>query len=213
MLPTECLLVAAGRESNTQELHLENAKIEPGKRGLLIVNEHFQTSQPHIYAAGDVIGHPALASTSMEQARVAMCHAFDFGYKTHVGKLLPYGIYTIPECSYVGATEEELIQQGVAYEVGRAELSENGRGRIMGETGFVKLLVSPATRRVLGAHIVGERASELAHVAQAHMMHDATLDIFIEQVFNYPTLGEAFKYATYSALGALEKHAAKLGAA
>jgi NAD(P) transhydrogenase len=213
MIPTECVLVAAGRESNTERLHIEKAGIVAGKRGLVTVNENFQTSQPHIYAAGDVIGHPALASTSMEQARVAVCHAFALKFKLHVGSLLPYGIYTIPECSYVGATEEELVKQGTPYVVGRTEFELNARGRIMGETGFVKLLVQADDRRILGAHIVCERASELIHAAQAHMMHGATLDVFIEQVFNYPTLGEAFKYATYDALAALERRDAERGAA
>ena len=202
-LSTECVLVAAGRQSNTAELALEQAGITPGRRGLVTVNEWFQTSQPHIYAAGDVIGHPALASTSMEQARVAMCHAFSLKYKERVGALLPYGIYTIPECSYVGATEEELKSKDTPFVVGRAELAHNARGEIMGETGFIKVLVHSEDRRLLGVHIVGERASELVHVAQAHMMHDATVDTLIDQVFNYPTLSEAFKYAAYDALGAL----------
>lgn len=206
-LRVEAVLVAAGRQSNVEELRLEAAGVEVGKRGLVLVNESYQTSVPHVYAAGDVIGHPALASTSMEQARVAMCHAFDLKYKTRVAGLLPYGIYTIPECSYVGATEEELQKAGVAYEVGRSELSDNARGKIMGETGFVKLLVGVADRRLLGAHVVSERSSELVHVAQAHMSHGATVDVFIEQVFNYPTLGEAFKYAAYDALGRLSRRA------
>ncbi len=202
-LTVECLLVAAGRQGNSDELGLERAGVVLGKRGLVPVNAHYQTNVPHIYAAGDLIGHPSLASTSMEQARVAMCHAFDLGYKQSVGALLPYGIYTIPECSFVGATEEELAGRGAAYAVGRAELSENARGKIMGETGFVKLLVDRADRRLLGVHVVGERSSELVHVAQAHMSYGAPVDAFIEQVFNYPTLGEAFKYAAYDALGAL----------
>jgi NAD(P) transhydrogenase len=169
------------------------------------VQTHSRSVQPHIYAAGDVIGHPALASTSMEQARVAMCHAFELKYKERVGSMLPYGIYTIPECSYVGATEEELVKAGTPYVVGRAELALNARGRIMGETGFIKVLVNRDDRRLLGAHIVGERASELVHIAQAHLMHGATVDAFIDQVFNYPTLSEAFKYAAYDALGGLQR--------
>lgn len=204
-IQTECVVVAAGRQSNVVELKLESAGVAAGPRGLITVNERYQTSVPHIYAAGDVIGHPALASTSMEQARVAMCHAFDLKYKLKVGGVLPYGIYTIPECSYVGATEEELIKKGVSYEAGRAELKDNARGKIIGETGFVKVLVSRDDRTLLGAHIVGERASELVHVAQAHIAHKATIDVFIDQVFNYPTLGEAFKYAAYDALGKLAR--------
>ncbi len=207
-LRTECLLVAAGRQANTEDLHLENAGVTTANRGLVAVNEHFQTSVPHIYAAGDVIGHPALASTSMEQARAAVCHAFNFhdlGDKLAVSPLLPFGIFTIPECSYVGATEEELKKKGIAYEAGRTELSRNARGKIVGETGFLKLLVAAADRRLLGAHVVGERASEIVHIAQAHMRHGAMVDVFIDQVFNYPSLSEAFKYAAYDALGKLEK--------
>jgi len=209
-LRAECVLVAAGREGSIGKVALDKAGVTVGKRGLIPVDSHYATNVPHIYAAGDVIGFPALASTSMEQARVAMCHAFGFTYKTAVHPLLPYGIYTIPECSYVGATEEELVKGGVDYAVGRFELAENARGKIMGETGYIKLLFAPAGKKLLGAHIVSERASELVHVAQAHMAHGASIDAFIDQVFNYPTLGEAFKYAAYDGLGALAKRAAKV---
>lgn len=203
VLDVECVLVAAGRQGNVEALALDRAGVAVGRRGLVPVDAHYRTNVPHIYAAGDLIGHPSLASTSMEQARVAICHAFELGYKQAVGALLPYGIYTIPECSFVGATEEELQEKGRKYVVGRAELAENARGRIMGETGFIKLLVDAGDRRLLGAHAVGERSSELVHVAQAHMAHAAQVDVFIDQVFNYPTLGEAFKYAAYDALGRL----------
>lgn len=204
VLRTEAVLVAAGRQANVEALELANAGVQVARRNLVVVDGHFQTTRPGVYAAGDVIGHPSLASTSMEQARVAMCHAFDLGFKSAVGALLPFGIYTIPECSYVGATEEELAAQGVAYVAGRTELGDNARGKIMGEGGFVKLLVSAADRRLLGAHVVGERSSELVHVVQAHMAHGAGLDALFDQVFNYPTLGEAFKYAAYDALGRLK---------
>lgn len=204
-LQAECVLVAAGRQSNVEELALENAGVATGKRGLVLVNEWYQTSQPHIYAAGDVIGFPALASTSMEQGRVAMCHAFELKYKTSVSRLLPYGIYTIPECSFVGATEEELQKAGTPYEVGKAELRDNARGKILGETGFVKLVFAVPDKKLLGAHIVGERATELVHVAQVVLANGGTIDAFIEQVFNYPTLGEAFKYAAYDGLGRLAR--------
>jgi NAD(P) transhydrogenase len=209
----ECVLVAAGRQGNVEELALEAAGVAIGRRGLVTVNEWCQTNVPHIYAAGDVIGFPALASTSMEQGRVAMCHAFDLKYKTSVSRLLPYGIYTIPECSFVGATEEDLQKTGTAYEVGKAELRENARGKILGETGFVKLLFAVADKRLLGAHIVGERATELVHVAQVVLATGGTIDAFIELVFNYPTLGEAFKYAAYDGLGRLAARPAQaLGA-
>lgn len=213
VLSSECVLVAAGRQSNTDALCLERAGVERGARGLVLVNDRFQTSQPHVYAAGDVIGFPALASTSMEQARVAMCHAFDQRYKLRVGSLLPYGIYTIPECSFVGATEEQLRRDGITFVAGRAELADNARGRIMGESGFVKMLVGVRDQRVLGVHIVGERASELVHVAQAHMSHGGTVDVFIDQVFNFPTLGAAFKDAAYDAFEQLRRVAERQGAA
>src|SRR3954470_9780044 len=145
------VLAAAGRTGNTAGLGLEALGIVPDKRGNLAVNEHFQTAVPHIYAAGDVVGFPGLASTSMEQGRVAMCHAFQIGYKTRVSPLLPYGIYTIPEISYVGANEEELKAKGVDYLCGRAFMRENARGEILGaESGFHKLIFSPADKKILG---------------------------------------------------------------
>lgn len=206
-LRVECVLVAAGRQSNVESLALDKAGGVTGSRGLVTVNERMQTSVPHIYAAGDVIGFPALASTSMEQARVAMCHAFELGYKTRMGTLLPYAIYTIPECSYIGLSEQAAADDGLDYVVGRSQFADNARGQIMCETGFLKLVVDATDKRILGAHIVCERASELIHVVQAHMSHGATIEHVIEQVFNYPTLGEAFKYAAYDAMGRLAERA------
>lgn len=201
-IKVEKVLYAAGRSSNTGNLNLEAAGVKTGKRGLIEVNENYQTNVPNIYAAGDVIGFPALASTSMEQARVAMVHAFDLKYKTRVATLLPYGIYTIPELSTIGMTEEECREKNVPYEVGRAFYRNNARGQIIGDPkGMIKLVFDPETLRIRGIHIVGENASELLHVGMMVMQFGGTINAFIESVFNFPTLGEAYKYAAYDGLG------------
>src|SRR5262249_40387774 len=154
-----------GRGGNTKNLGLENAGVQPGARGLLKVNSHYQTDAPHIYAAGDVIGSPALASTAMEQARVAMAHAFDLKYKTDVAVILPYGIFTIPECSMAGETEESLKEKQIPYVAGKATYASNARGQIIGDhKGFLKLLFALDDMRLLGAHVIGEQATELIHV-------------------------------------------------
>ncbi len=198
----DAVLVSSGRNSNTPELGLEKIGIPLGKRGLVPVNEHYQTVIPHIYAAGDVIGVPALASTSMEQARVAMVHAFDLKYKKNVASVLPYGIYTIPECSMAGATEEELIERKVPYIAGRASYTANARGQIIGDNeGFLKLLYRASDMRLLGVHVIGEGATELVHVGLTAMLLDADADLFINSCYNYPTLSDLYKYATYDALG------------
>lgn len=200
-LKTDGVMIAAGRSSNTANLNLNAAGITAGKRGLLAVNAHFQTEVPDIYAAGDVIGFPALASTSMEQARVAMCHAFDKGYKTEVANVLPTGIYTIPEVSTVGETEESLRTKGVEYVVGRARYNQNARGQIIGdETGFLKLLFNCSDMKLLGAHVIGEQASELAHIGLIAMLTGSGVELFNRVCFNYPTLGELYKYAAYDAM-------------
>jgi NAD(P) transhydrogenase len=200
------VLAAAGRSGNTDQLNLEAIGLKPDSRGNLTVNDHFQTAVPHIYAAGDAVGFPGLAATSMEQGRVAMCHAFHFGYKERVSPVLPYGIYTIPELSYVGATEDELKQKGVDYLVGRASMRENARGEIIGaDSGFLKLLFSAADKTLLGAHLMGPSATELIHIGQMAMLKGATIDLFIDAVFNYPTLSELYKYAAYDGLGALAR--------
>jgi len=197
----EKVLYAAGRQSNTAQLDLEKAGVATGKRGIIAVNEHYQTNVPHIYAAGDVIGFPALASTSMEQGRVAMVHAFDLAYKNRLAPLLPYGIYTIPEISMVGLTEEDCLEKSIDYEVGRAYYRNNTRGQIMGDTaGMVKIIVCPVTNKLLGIHIIGDSASDLIHVGMMAMLLDGPLDTFIHSVFNYPTLGDMYKYAAYDAL-------------
>jgi NAD(P) transhydrogenase len=206
ILQVDKILYSAGRAGNTKGLGLEQAGITLDPRGRILVNAQFQTAAPHIYAAGDVIGNPALASVSMEQGRVAACHAFGIPYKTHVAPLTPFGVYTIPEISMIGATEEELKARGTPYEVGRTRYENNARGQIIGESdGTLKLLFDPATRKLLGVHIIGDRATELIHIGQMVMTTDGTIDVFIDSVFNFPTLAEMYKYAAYDGLGRLRR--------
>lgn len=194
------LVYSAGRNGATQNLGLEQIGIEPDERGRLKVNENFQTAVPHIYAVGDVVGFPALASTSMQQGRHAACHAFNLICETST-HLLPYGIYTIPEISMVGRNEEELTRDGVPYEIGVARYREIARGQIIGDTiGMLKLLFHSETRALLGVHVIGEGATELVHIGQAVMAHGGKLDYFIDTVFNYPTLAECYKVAALAAL-------------
>jgi NAD(P) transhydrogenase len=196
------VLYAAGRGGNVGDLNLEAIGVKMGNRGLVLVNENYQTSVPNIYAAGDVIGFPALASTSMEQARVAIVHAFDLKYKTKVAGLLPYGIYTIPELSTIGMTEEVCREKKLPYEVGRAHYRNNARGQIIGDTkGMIKLVFDPDSLKILGVHIVGENASELLHIGMMAMQLGGTINAFIDSVFNFPTLSDAYKYAAYDGLG------------
>jgi NAD(P) transhydrogenase len=203
-LLTDMVLYAAGRQSNTAELNLEAAGVVTGNRGLICVDEHYRTNVPNIYAAGDVIGFPALASTSMEQARVAMVHAFDLKYKTSIASVLPYAIYTIPELSTVGLTEDECRKQGIACEVGRAFYRNSARGQIIGDTkGLLKLVFDPESRKLLGVHMVGDNAAELLHIGMMVMLMGGTINAFIDGVFNYPTLSDAYKYAAYDGLGAV----------
>jgi NAD(P) transhydrogenase len=200
-LCVDAVLVAAGRTSNTGALNLPAAGLQTGPHGRLGVNAHYQTDVPHIYAAGDVIGFPALASTSMEQARVAMCHAFELPYKTNIAPLLPTGIYTIPEVSIVGSAEEELQAQGVDYVVGRASYAQCARGEIIGDqTGFLKLIFRRGDLKLLGVHVLGEQASELAHIGVVAMLAEGTAELFNRSCFNFPTLGDLYKIATYDAL-------------
>jgi len=159
------------------------------------VDEHFRTAVPHIYAAGDVIGFPALASTSMEQGRLASCHMFG-GACSHRPELLPYGIYAVPEISMVGRTEQELTEAKVPYEFGVARYSELAKGQMLGaEVGMLKILFDPRSLRVLGVHAIGEQATEIVHIGQAVMALGGTMEYFRETVFNYPTLAEAYKVA------------------
>ena len=206
VVPVDALLAATGRDGNTAGLGLEPIAVMPGPRGHLEVNEHYQTAVPHIYAAGDVIGFPALASTAMEQARVAMVHAFDLKYKTRIAPVLPYGIYTIPECSTAGETEESAAAKGIAYVIGKARYARNPRGQIIGDRdGFLKLLFRLPDLTLIGVHIVGEQASELVHTGVLGMLTGATAATFIDMCFNYPTLSDMYKYAAYDALGARDR--------
>ncbi len=199
---SDTILVAAGRSGNTDPLNLPAVGLAANKRGVIEVNGHYQTAVPHIYAAGDVIGFPALAATSMEQARVAMVHAFQLKYKTMVTPFLPYGIYTIPECSMAGETEESLTKQSIPFIAGVAHYETNARGQIIGvRNGFLKLIFAPDTMKLLGVHVIGEQATELVHTGLIALQTGATANLFIETCFNYPTLGELYKYATYDALG------------
>ena len=197
---TEKALYSIGRTGNTSKLNLPPAGIEADDRGRLAVNEHYQTKTPNIYAVGDVIGFPSLASTSMEQGRLAACHAFGVPAKA-VPELFPYGIYTIPEISMVGKNEEELTQSGVPYEIGKARYKEIARGQIMGDsTGLLKMLFRADTREILGVHIIGEGASELVHIGQAVLSFGGKVDYFINTVFNYPTLAECYKNAAFNGI-------------
>lgn len=204
-LASEKLLYTMGRTGNSDTLDLGAAGLKADQRGLISVNEDFQTTVPHIYAIGDVIGFPSLASTSMEQGRRAVCHAFHKeGITCELPGLLPYGIYTIPEIAMVGETEESLMLKGVPYEVGSAYFHEVARGQITGDThGMLKLIFDRETRRLLGVHIVGERASELIHLGQAVMCYGGPIDYFKDAVFNYPTLSDAYKEAALNGLNRL----------
>ncbi len=205
-LVTEQLLFAAGRTGATAGLGLASVGIEPDSRGYLKVDAQFRTNVPHILAAGDVIGFPALASVSMEQGRVAVCHAFGFLYKKAVAETMPYGIYTIPECSSFGETEESCKEKGIPYVAGRALYENNPRGKIQGDLdGITKLIVHRESRKIIGVHVIGERASELVHIGQTAIYLGGTIDIFIDMVFNYPTLSDSYKYAAYECLAALAR--------
>jgi NAD(P) transhydrogenase len=200
-LTVEAVLVASGRKSNTAQLNLPAAGVVTGERGLVQVDEHYRTSAPHIYAAGDVIGFPALASTSIEQGHRAVSHAFNLSARAGLPKLLPTGIYTIPEASMVGETEETLKKQGVDYLVGRGPYASSVRGRIIGDTGgFVKLLFRRSDLKLLGVHVLGEHASELVHVGLMAMLNGATATIFEDACFNMPTLSELYKFAAREVL-------------
>src|SRR5207245_5873220 len=181
---TDVLLYAMGRIANTDTLNLAAVGITPDKMGQLKVNEHYQTEVPHIYAAGDVVGFPALAATSMEPGRLACCHAFNVAQST-LPKLLPYGIYTIPETSTVGKSEEELTKEGVPYEIGRAFYKEIARGQIVGDLeGLLKLIFHRTTLKLLGVHILGDGATELVHIGQAVLTYGGTVDFFVDNVLN-----------------------------
>jgi len=200
------VLVCAGRSSNTATLNLAAAGLTPGKRGLVQVGPHFASTEvPHIYGAGDVIGPPALAATGIEQARVAVFHAFGNPIKREMSPLLPTGIYTIPEASCVGDTEAALIEKKIPYVAGRARYADLPRGDIMGDKGgFLKLLFHRDDLRLLGVHVLGEQATEVVHIGLVAMMAEATADLFNRTCFNYPTLGDLYKHAAYEAI--LQRH-------
>lgn len=211
-LQTESALFAAGRRAAVDGLALEKAGLAINDRGYIPVDANYRTSVPHIYAAGDVIGFPALASTSMEQGRVAVCHAFGFQYKQRVASMLPMGIYTIPEISAAGETEESCKEKKIDYCVGRANYANNARGHIIGDTaGMLKLIFARADKKLLGVSIIGEIATELIHIGMTVLDKNLTIDEFIEQVFNYPTLSETYKYAAYDGLGNLSGHKLREG--
>jgi NAD(P) transhydrogenase len=202
----EVALVAAGRQSNVQGLGLERVGIKVGERGLILVDENYRTNIPNIYAAGDVIGFPALASTAMEQARVAIVHAFDLKYKERLAPFLPLAVYAIPEFSSVGLTEDDCKAKDIPYLVGRAYYEENARGQIIGDMcGMIKLVFSPIDKKLIGAHIIGEQASELIHIASHVMLANGPIDAFIEAVYNYPTLSDSYQYAAYDGLANHDK--------
>jgi NAD(P) transhydrogenase len=210
-LSADCILFSAGRLGCVKGLGLEKAGVKVNNRSYIVVDDHYRTSAPSIFAAGDVIGFPALASTSMEQARVAVCHAFDLKYKQKVSNDIPYCVWTVPELATVGETPEQLTARGQDFEVGRSSFRINPRGQIIGDTdGFVKLLFSPSDQKLLGASVVGEGAGELIHIAMGCLATDGTLDFFIQSVFNYPALADAFKYAAYDGLGAMAKRTGKM---
>ncbi|MDC0073297.1 Si-specific NAD(P)(+) transhydrogenase [Alphaproteobacteria bacterium] len=200
-LNTDLILFTAGRVGSTEKLELKNTKIEVDNRGRISVNKStFQTQQPNIYAVGDVIGFPALASTSMAQGRIAACHAC--GKKIYkLNNFFPYGIYSIPEISTSGSNEEELVRKKIPYVKGIGLFKETSRGQIMGvDYGYLKLLFHKKNKKLLGVHIIGEGSAELVHIGQAVLQFDGGLDYFIKNIFNFPTLAEAYKVASLNAL-------------
>jgi NAD(P) transhydrogenase len=203
LIPADVVFYSAGRQGAVDDLDLANAGLEADSRGRITVDEHYRTGVPHIYAAGDVVGFPSLASASAEQGRLAACDIF--GVPTNAGEApLPIGIFSIPEISYIGKTETELTEAMIPYEVGIAHYRELARGQILGEShGLVKLLVSPETRKLLGVHAFGAGATEVVHIGQAVMGLGGTIDYLVESVFNYPTFAEAYKVAALDALNKL----------
>jgi NAD(P) transhydrogenase len=207
VLRPEKVLLAAGRVSNIEELGLEALGVAADNRGRITVDPAYQTNVPGIYAAGDVIGPPSLASVSMEQGRVAMCHAFKIPFKGAVDTLPPFGVYSVPEIAMIGHTEESAAAAGIAYEVGRGWFARNTRANISGHTeGLIKLVFQREDRRLLGVHILGMSAAELVHIGQAVIHFGGTIDYFIDSTFNVPTESDAYKYAAYDGLQNLAKH-------
>jgi len=201
----DALLYAVGRQGNVDELNLSAAGLEADNRGRISVNENYQTKVSHIFAVGDVIGFPSLASVSMEQGRIAAARAFQLNAQSNPANY-PYGIYTIPEISFIGKTEEQLTDEDVPYEVGVAYYRESARGQIRGDTtGRLKIIFHRETHELLGVHIIGDGAAELLHIGQAVFALNGTVDYFVETVFNYPTLAECYKAAAFNGLNKLAK--------
>src|SRR5262245_4316244 len=202
-LRAQTLLYCVGRQGTTAALQLENVNLTADDRQRLKVNGSYQTDVGHIYAVGDVIGFPSLASTAMEQGRLAACHAFGASAYS-IPELFPYGIYAIPEISMVGKTEDQLTDAGIPYEAGIAQYKELARGQLLGdETGMLKLLIHQENHQILGVHAIGTNATELIHIGQAVMAFNGTVDYFINSVFNFPTLAEAYKVAALNGLNKL----------
>lgn len=202
----EAVLVATGRQGNVKSLKLDQVGVEVDERGIITVNDRFQTSVPNIYAAGDVIGFPALASASMEQGRVAMVNAFDPNSKHQMTSILPLSIYAIPEISMVGVTEDECMAKQIPYVVGHGYFKQNPRGQIIGDmSGMIKLIFSPHNKMLLGVHIIGEQASELIHIGAHVMMAGGTINSFVQAIYNYPTLASLYKDAAVDGLLNLAK--------
>jgi NAD(P) transhydrogenase len=203
-IAADVALFCVGRSSNIEPLGLDRAGVLLGERGCIAVNEDYQTTMPNIYAAGDVIGSPALASTSMEQAQGAVRHMFDPDYLREARGSIPTGLYTIPEVAMVGATEQSLREKNLPYAVGRAPYRRNPRAQIIGDTsGLLKLIFEPESRRLLGVHIIGEQATELIHLGQSCMYFRGTIEFFTQNVFNFPTLSDLYKYAAFDGLAKL----------
>jgi NAD(P) transhydrogenase len=200
-IDAEQVLVTSGRVGTIAGLGLEELGVRTDERGRILVDETFRTSVPNVFAAGDVIGAPALATSSMEQARVAVSQAFGLAHDRYDANALPLGVYTIPEVSGVGLTEDEARARGTDPVVGRARFRDNARGAIVGDRdGMTKLVFDRADRRLIGVHCIGERATELVHLGQSVMLLGGTVETFVEMVFNYPSLSETYKYAAYDAL-------------
>jgi NAD(P) transhydrogenase len=209
VIDADVVLIALGRAGNTENMGLAEAGVELDERGLVKVDGNYRSTIPNIYAVGDVKGQPALASTSMEEGRIACCHAFEIE-AIQMPTVFPYGIYTIPEISMLGATEEELVARKADFVVGRARYRELARGQIVGDRwGLLKLLVDRKTHHILGAHIVGDNAAELIHIAQAVMTFNGDVNYFIRNVFNYPTLAEAYKTAAFHAVNQIRQKAGR----
>jgi NAD(P) transhydrogenase len=211
LIAADLVLVATGRVGNSTGLGLEALGVRTNAQSFVNVDSNYRTAVPNIYAAGDLIGFPALASAAMEQARVAVCHAFDLKYKRAVSSVLPYGVWTVPEIATVGESEESLLARGVAFETGRASFRHNTRGQILGDLdGFLKLLFDPDDQRVLGVTIVGEGACELIHVGMTVIALEGTLDFFIQAAFGFPSLSDAYKYAAYDGLQQLRRRRSRM---